>query len=104
MNVLQWFTQSCDLSPAYNLWHYLKTTLCKHVKLFPAPEDHTMLIQHKNSIYKNFKQKITFEKAYMAKIADATWFDNVLSIQSNIYTSCLIFLGALYMKSNYFSQ
>lgn len=40
MNVLQWSTQSCDLSPADSLWHYLKTALRKHVKLVPFPEDH----------------------------------------------------------------
>lgn len=40
MNVLQWSTQSCDLSPADSLWHFLKTALRKHVKLVPVPEDH----------------------------------------------------------------
>lgn len=62
MNVLQWFTRSCDLSPADNLWHYLKTALHKHVKPVPAPEDHNILIRHKSSISKLFMQKNGMQK------------------------------------------
>ncbi len=78
MNVLQWFTRSCDLSPADNLWHYLKTA-CEAGTCPRRPQ------------YINIQQKISISKLFMQTFLAKLRFSAGQMLTEHDHDTCVNF-------------